>query len=234
MSKWNRKIWAAILVVGMTASLTACGGSKGENSNASAAGTQNETATVQDESADSNTDSTGSTTALVQDNRVLQIPDDNYRTYYELFVYSFYDSDGDGIGDLQGVLEKLDYLNDGDDTTDMDLGINGIWLMPVMPSFTYHKYDTTDYENIDPQYGTLETFQELLTACHDRGIRVILDLAMNHSSSSHPWFQQAAEYLKSLPEGAEPDSSECPYVGNLSRSRTSGWIWVWMASDWMR
>ena len=66
MSKWNRKIWAAILVVGMTASLTACGGSKGENSNASAAGTQNETATVQDESADSNTDSTGSTTALVR------------------------------------------------------------------------------------------------------------------------------------------------------------------------
>ena len=144
MSKWNRKIWAAILAVGMTASLTACGGSKGENSNASAAGTQNETATVQDESTDSNTDSTDSTTSLVQDNRVLQIPDDNYRTYYELFVYSFYDSDGDGIGDLQGVLEKLDYLNDGDDTTDMDLGINGIWLMPVMPSVTYHKYDTTD------------------------------------------------------------------------------------------
>ena len=78
----------------------------------------------------------------------------------------------------------------------MDLGINGIWLMPVMPSVTYHKYDTTDYENIDPQYGTLETFQELLTACHDRGIRVILDLAMNHSSSSHPWFLQAVEYLK--------------------------------------
>lgn len=176
MSKWNRKIWAAILVVGMTASLTACGGSKGENSNASAAGTQNETATVQDESADSNTDSTGSTTALVQDNRVLQIPDDNYRTYYELFVYSFYDSDGDGIGDLQGVLEKLDYLNDGDDTTDMDLGINGIWLMPVMPSVTYHKYDTTDYENIDPQYGTLETFQELLTACHDRGILSLIHI----------------------------------------------------------
>ena len=240
MSKWKRKIWAAILVVGMTASLTACGGSKGENSNASAAGTQNETATVQDESADSNTDSTGSTTALVQDNRVLQIPDDNYRTYYELFVYSFYDSDGDGIGDLQGVLEKLDYLNDGDDTTDMDLGINGIWLMPVMPSVTYHKYDTTDYENIDPQYGTLETFQELLTACHDRGIRVILDLAMNHSSSSHPWFQQAAEYLKSLPEGAEPDSSECPYVDYYHFSREyqggyaqlNGTAWYYEARFW--
>ena len=113
MSKWNRKIWAAILAVGMTASLTACGGSKGENSNASAAGTQNETAIVQDESTDSNTDSTGSTTSLVQDNRVLQIPDDNYRTYYELFVYSFYDSDGDGIGDLQGVLEKLESMVSG-------------------------------------------------------------------------------------------------------------------------
>ena len=240
MSKWKRKIWAAILVVGMTASLTACGGSKGENSNASAAGTQNETATVQDESADSNTDSTGSTTALVQDNRVLQIPDDNYRNNYELIVYYIYDSDGDGIGDLQGVLEKLDYLNDGDDTTDMDLGINGIWLMPVMPSVTYHKYDTTDYENIDPQYGTLETFQELLTACHDRGIRVILDLAMNHSSSSHPWFQQAAEYLKSLPEGAEPDSSECPYVDYYHFSREyqggyaqlNGTAWYYEARFW--
>lgn len=73
---------------------------------------------------------------LAQDARALQIIDDNYRTYYELFVYSFYDSDGDGIGDLQGVLDKLDYLNDGDDTTDTDLGINGIWLMPVMPSTT--------------------------------------------------------------------------------------------------
>lgn len=113
---------------------------------------------------------------------------------------------------MQGVLDKLDYLNDGDDTTDTDLGINGIWLMPVMPSTTYHKYDTTDYENIDPQYGTLDDFQKLLTACHDRGIRVILDLAMNHSSSRHPWFLQATEYLKNLPEGAEPDSSECPYV----------------------
>ena len=161
MSRSHRKLWAAILAVTMTASLTACGGNGGE---------------------------TGNTASLAQDSRPLQIPDDNYRTYYELFVYSFYDSDGDGIGDLQGVLEKLDYLNDGDDTTNTDLGVNGIWLMPVMPSTTYHKYDTTDYENIDPQYGNLETFQNLLSACHDRGIRVILDLAMNHSSSSHPWF----------------------------------------------
>ena len=70
----------------------------------------------------------------------LNVIDDNYRTYYEVFVYSFCDSDGDGIGDLQGLISKLDYINDGDDSTDTDLGCNGIWLMPVNPSPTYHKY----------------------------------------------------------------------------------------------
>ena len=100
--------------------------------------------------------------------------------------------------------------------------------MPVMPSTTYHKYDTTDYENIDPQYGTLDDFQKLLTACHDRGIRVILDLAMNHSSSRHSWFLQATEYLKNLPEGAQPDPSECPYVDyyHFSREAQSGYAQV--------
>lgn len=246
MSRWNRKVWAAILAVGMTVSMTACGengsGTGGRTDNLSTTGTQNGTATVQEQSTTGNPDSAteSSTASLAQDGRVLQIPDDNYRTYYELFVYSFYDSDGDGIGDLQGVLEKLDYLNDGDDTTDTDLGINGIWLMPVMPSTTYHKYDTTDYENSDPQYGTLETFQDLLTACHDRGIRVILDLAMNHSSSRHPWFLQAAEYLKNLPEGAEPDTTECPYVDyyHFSREAQSGYAqldgtdWYYEARFW--
>ena len=185
MSRWNRKLWALILAAGMTVSLAACGGNDQAAGGASA-GTQDGTAAQQNQSTGSNIDNAGSIVTLAQDARALQIIDDNYRTYYELFVYSFYDSDGDGIGDLQGVLDKLDYLNDGDDTTDTDLGINGIWLMPVMPSTTYHKYDTTDYENIDPQYGTLDDFQKLLTACHDRGIRVILDLAMNHSSSRHP------------------------------------------------
>ena len=150
MSRWNRKLWALILAAGMTVSLAACGGSHQAAGGASA-GTQDGTAAQQNQSTGSNTDNAGSTVTLAQDARALQIIDDNYRTYYELFVYSFYDSDGDGIGDLQGVLDKLDYLNDGDDTTDTDLGINGIWLMPVMPSTTYHKYDTTDYENIDPQ-----------------------------------------------------------------------------------
>ncbi len=232
MSRWNRKLWALILAAGMTVSLAACGGSDQAAGGASA-GTQDGTATQQNQSTGSNTDNTGSAVSLAQDGRALQIIDDNYRTYYELFVYSFYDSDGDGIGDLQGVLDKLDYLNDGDDTTDTDLGINGIWLMPVMPSTTYHKYDTTDYENIDPQYGTLDDFQKLLTACHDRGIRVILDLAMNHSSSRHSWFLQATEYLKNLPEGAQPDPSECPYVDyyHFSREAQSGYAQV-NGTDW--
>lgn len=173
-------------------------------------------------------------------NRPLNIIDDKYRTYYEIFVYSFYDSDGDGIGDLQGVIEKLDYLNDGDDTTDTDLGINGIWLMPIMPSDTYHKYDTKDYQDIDPQYGSLEDFEQLIEECHKRGIRVIIDLAMNHSSSKHPWFLEAAEYLKNLPEGSEPDLEDCPYVDyyHFSREQKSGYSplpgseWYYEAQFW--
>ena len=89
----------------------------------------------------------------------LKIIEDKYRNYYEIFVYSYYDSNGDGIGDLEGIRSKLDYINDGDDATDEDLGFNGIWLMPIMPSTTYHKYDVTDYYDIDPDYGTLEDFQ---------------------------------------------------------------------------
>ena len=228
----RNKLISIMLVATMVFSVTACG----KNTTGNAAGTQNtgmSDLTQATLSQDLSVQAASNEKTLAQDNRTLQIPDDNYRTYYELFVYSFYDSDGDGIGDLQGVLEKLDYLNDGDDTTDTDLGINGIWLMPVMPSTTYHKYDTTDYENIDPQYGTLEDFQKLLAACHDRGIRVILDLAMNHSSSKHPWFLQAVEYLKNLPEGAEPDSSECPYVDyyHFSREAQSGYAQV-NGTDW--
>lgn len=235
----NRKKWISIiLAVTMAFSVTACGNDNAGN----VAGTQNadaadkvQTTTVQDVSDREAMKQTepAAENVLAQDGRPLQIPDDKYRTYYELFVYSFYDSDGDGIGDLQGVLEKLDYLNDGDDTTDTDLGINGIWLMPVMPSTTYHKYDTTDYEDIDPQYGTLEDFKELLAACHERGIRVILDLAMNHSSSRHSWFLQATKYLKSLPEGAEPDAAECPYVDyyHFSREAQGGYAQV-NGTDW--
>jgi glycosidase len=92
----------------------------------------------------------------------------------------------------------LDYLNDGDPDTDTDLGIGGIWLMPIMPSPSYHGYDVTDYQAVNPDYGTLEDFQEMLEACHERGIRVIIDFVVNHTSSEHPWFissnNEASEY----------------------------------------
>ena len=166
--------------------------------------------------------------------------DDNYRTWYEVFVYSYYDSDGDGVGDLNGLTQKLDYINDGNPDTDTDLGCDGIWLMPVMPSTTYHKYDVTDYCDIDPEYGTLEDFDTFIGACHDRGIHVILDLVMNHTSSKHPWFVSATEYLKGLAAGEEPDSTECPYVDyyHFSREQESGYTrlegtdWYYEAQFW--
>ncbi len=169
-----------------------------------------------------------------------RVTDDNYRTYYEVFAYSFYDSDGDGVGDLKGLTEKLDYINDGDPTTTTDLGCNGIWLMPVMPSPTYHKYDVTDYYGIDPEYGTMDDFKTLIRECEERGIRVIIDLVMNHSSSEHEWFRTACEYLRRLPEGAEPDPEECPYVEYYFFSRTkengyenlSGTDWYYEAQFW--
>ncbi|MCR4901347.1 MAG: alpha-amylase, partial [Butyrivibrio sp.] len=170
----------------------------------------------------------------------LQYIDDNYRTCYEVFLYSFYDSDGDGIGDIQGLIEKLDYINDGDPESFTDLGCDEIWLMPVCPSTTYHKYDVTDYMDIDPQYGTLEDFDELIEACHKRGINVILDTVINHTSTQHEWFKEAAAYLRSLSADAEPNAEDCPYVEyyNFSRqeqdgySKLSGTNWYYEARFW--
>ncbi len=115
----------------------------------------------------------------------------NDRVFYEIFVRSFYDSDGDGVGDLRGIIEKLDYLNDGDPSTATDLGVTGIWLMPVNPSPSYHGYDVTDYYGVNPEYGTADDFRELVAEAHRRGIAVIVDLVINHTSSQHPWFQSA-------------------------------------------
>ena len=112
----------------------------------------------------------------------------NNSVFYEVFVRSFYDSDGDGIGDLNGLTQKLDYLNDGDPNTHDDLGINGIWLMPIHPSPSYHGYDVIDYKAINPDYGTMDDFASFLNEAHNRGIKVIIDFVMNHSSSQHQWF----------------------------------------------
>lgn len=115
----------------------------------------------------------------------------NHSVFYEIFVRSFYDSDGDGIGDFNGIIEKLDYLNDGEPKTDTDLGVTALWLMPIFPAASYHGYDATDYYSVNPEYGTMEDFKRLLDEAHARGMRVIIDLMLNHTSREHPWFVEA-------------------------------------------
>ena len=117
--------------------------------------------------------------------------DTRYGVYYEIFVRAFADSNGDGIGDFNGITQKLDYLNDGNPNTTSDLGIDGIWLMPINPSPSYHGYDITDYYNVHPQYGTMADFKKLLSEAKKRGIKVVIDMVFNHSSREHPWFQDA-------------------------------------------
>lgn len=168
------------------------------------------------------------------------MPEDFYRTTYEVLVYSFCDSNGDGIGDLPGLLSKLDYINDGKPGEGEDLGMTGLWLMPIFPSPTYHKYDATDYMSVDPAYGTLEDLDKLVAACHERGMTLILDLAVNHTSTAHPWFQKAAEYLRALPSGQDAVKEDCPYVWyyQFAREQYDGYVplpdseWYYEARFW--
>lgn len=104
--------------------------------------------------------------------------------FYEIFVRSFNDSDGDGIGDFNGITIKLDYLE--------ELGIDAIWLMPIHPSPSYHGYDVLNYFAVNPEYGTMDDFKNLLNEAHRRGIRVIIDLVLNHTSDKHPFFVEAS------------------------------------------
>lgn len=109
----------------------------------------------------------------------------NGRVFYEIFVRAFNDSNGDGIGDLKGVTQKLDYLS-------KDLGVTGIWLMPINSSPSYHGYDVSDYYNINKDYGTLDDFKELIKEAHKRNIQVLLDLVINHTSTENAWFKDAS------------------------------------------
>lgn len=118
--------------------------------------------------------------------------------FYLAFVRSFADSSegplaGDGVGDLRGLIERLDYLNDGDPETTTDLGVTGLWMMPIAQSPSYHGYDTVDYRAIDDEYGTMEDFRELVRECQARGIRIVVDLVLNHTADEHPWFVEAAD-----------------------------------------
>lgn len=120
----------------------------------------------------------------------------NETVFYQVFVRSFKDSEtgplaNDGIGDFQGLIDTLDYLNDGKPETTTDLGITGLWLMPVFEGPSYHGYETSDYYKIESEHGTNEDFKRFIAECDKRGIRVILDLVLNHTSKSHPWFKNA-------------------------------------------
>lgn len=109
---------------------------------------------------------------------------------YQLLVYSFADSDGDGYGDLNGITQKLDYIN--------QLGINAIWLSPIHPSMSYHGYDVTDYTKVNPKFGTESDFDRLVTEAHSRGIKIYLDYVMNHTGTDHPWFTAACSSSSSF------------------------------------
>ena len=116
------------------------------------------------------------------------LTEDNYRVFYEIFTGSFSDSNGDGIGDLRGIINRMDYLNDGKGSSGKSLGIEGIWLTPIFKSGSYHKYDINDYYTIDPDFGTEEDLKELIELCHRRNVKVILDLPINHTGKLNPWF----------------------------------------------
>ena len=119
--------------------------------------------------------------------------ENNARVFYEIFTGSFSDSDGDGIGDLRGIINRVDYLS--------DLGAEGLWLTPIFASPSYHKYDVADFYAVDPQFGTMDDLKELLSVCHDRDIKVILDLPINHTSTQNEWFRAFREARKNKDAG---------------------------------
>ena len=113
----------------------------------------------------------------------------NDAVFYEIYPQSFYDSNGDGIGDLQGIIQKLDYVK--------NLGCNAIWLNPVYDSpFMDAGYDVRDYKRVAPRYGTNEDLVELFDEAHARGIKILLDLVPGHTSDTNPWFLEAKKAEK--------------------------------------
>src|SRR5256714_6645999 len=153
---------------------------------------------------------------------------------YDVHVRAFHDSDGDGIGDFKGLTQKLDYLQ--------DLGVTAIWLLPFYPSpLKDDGYDIADYTDIHPSYGTLADFKEFLDAAHARGLRVITELVINHTSDQHPWFQRAR---RAAPGSAERDFYVCSDTDQkfletriiFIDTEKSNWIWdpVAQAYYWHR
>lgn len=143
--------------------------------------------------------------------------------YYEIFVRSFSDSNGDGIGDIPGIIRKLDYLK--------ELGIKGIWLTPVHPSPTYHKYDVKDYRAIDPEYGTINDMKQLVKEAHARDISIIMDYVVNHTSSQHPWFSEAINNPKATSRNYYIWADESESHRWQAQPYNQGLPWQWHKVD---
>lgn len=146
---------------------------------------------------------------------------------YQIYPRSFNDADGDGIGDLQGIIDKLDYLNDG---TENSLGIDAIWISPFYRSpMADFGYDVADYCDIDPMFGDLETFDRLVEAAHARGIKVIIDWVPNHTSDQHAWFLESRSSRDNpkrdwyIWRDAKPDGSRPNNWGSIFGG--PGWEW---------
>ncbi|MEL6221691.1 MAG: alpha-glucosidase [Cyanobacteria bacterium J06627_8] len=137
---------------------------------------------------------------------------------YQIYPLTFADENGDGVGDLKGITQRLDYLNDGDPNSSKSLGIDAIWLSPINKSpMVDNGYDVSDYQDISDDFGTLKDFDELLRESHRRGIKIILDLVINHTSNKHPWFIESSSstdnpksdwylWLDPYPDGSVPNN----------------------------
>ena len=148
---------------------------------------------------------------------------------YQIYPRSFQDTNGDGVGDLPGMTQRLDYLR--------ALGVDALWLSPIFPSpMRDFGYDVADYTAISPEFGTMADFRALLRAAHERGLRVLLDLVMNHTSSQHPWFLESASsrenpkrdwYLWRDGKPGERGRGRRPAPPNNWRSVFGGSAWQW-------
>lgn len=149
-------------------------------------------------------------------------------TLYQIYPRSFFDTNGDGVGDLNGILRKLDYLK--------DLGVETLWISPFYPSpHRDHGYDITDYRGIDPLFGTMDDFRRLVEAIHNRGMKIVIDMVMNHTSDQHPWFLESRSsvdnpkrdwYIWSKGKGKKPPNNWMSMVGK------SGWNYDETTGQW--
>jgi alpha-glucosidase len=147
-----------------------------------------------------------------------------YAVIYEIYPRSFQDSNGDGVGDLNGITRRLDYLE--------ALGVDAIWLAPFFPSpHVDFGYDVSDYENVDPQYGTLADFDRLLAEAQKRNIRVVVDMVLNHTSDQHPWFIDATRSRRSVAHDFYIWSNGLPEAAGRHRP-PNNWVSVFGGSAW--